>query len=983
MPREKILVVEDEGIIAEDIKGSLIRLGYTVPAIAASGEEAIRKSEEFNPDLVLMDIVLQGEIDGIEAAKQICTRFNIPVVYLTAYSDEEMLERAKITEPIGYILKPYNEKELNATIAMALYQYKTGRRRQELRYIQILESMPDAVVICGDNGNITIINAETERLSGYRKDELIGKPVETLIPERFRKAHVGHRARYYSDPKTRPMGILHDLYMLRKDGSELAVDISLSPFRTEEGLFVISDIRDITVHKKLEEERRCKERHLAVQYAVTRALDESANLLKAAPKIIQAVCENTGWDMGVIWTIDHQANLLRCMEIWRIPSVEFTEFEEVSRSFTFSSGIGMPGRVWASRKPEWIVDVPHDTNFPRAPYAARAGLHSAFGFPILLENKVLGVIEFFSREIRKPDNELLQVFVTIGSQIGQLIQRKQDEEVVKKSEGILRTMLQTSASVIICLSSDHKILEFNSEAERLYGRNKEDVLGKDYFELFLPKAVWDGVDADIKKVLTGEPTKGYENPIRTVDGSERILKWYVSRIPAGEEQFGVMAVGYDMTDIRQSEEQIHHLAYYDLLTDLPNRLLLRDNIDRAITAARRDNRPFALFIMNLSRFKEINNTLGHQNGDIILQGVARSMKDTLSEADTIARMGGDDFAVLMTNIDADNVPKMMSNIMSSLAKPFSLEGLSLNISASTGISIFPGHGEDADTLIRRAYIALDAAKTTESDFCIYTPEYDKFTPEHLALMGELRSAIELNQLFLLYQPKVDIRTGMAIGVEALVRWQHPQSGIIPPDKFISLAEKCGLIRQLTFWVLREAFRQLRGWHKAGLDVSIAVNLSVRSLNAKLILDQIKGLLSTWGISPGLLRLEITESIIMQSPEIAMEIITELTKMGVKFSIDDFGTGYSSLSYLQRLPVDELKIDKSFVMNMIKDANSNAIVGSIIELGHSLGLKVVAEGVENKEILDRLTLAGCDIAQGYFFSKPIPHAEITAWLNKQV
>lgn len=554
--------------------------------------------------------------------------------------------------------------------------------------------------------------------------------------------------------------------------------------------------------------------------------------------------------------------------------------------------------------------------------------------------------------------------------------RKKAEEALMASEKKYRNIAENALVGIYQTALDGRIVYANNALSRMFEfESPEEMMSDSVLARYKNPGDREALIGNLKK--TGKVTD-FELEVFTKDGKTKNV--IISAKLEGDVLSGMVI---DITERKQTEEQVRHLAYYDILTDLPNRLMLRDNIDRAISAARRENWSFALCIMNLSRFKDINNTLGHQNGDIVLQEVARRLQDTLGEADTVAHMGGDDFAILMTNIGADSVPKMISNITSTLAKPFSLDGLSLDISYSAGISIFPGHGEDADTMIRRAYIALDEAKTTESGFGIYTPEFDKFITEHLALMGELRPAIELNQLFLLYQPKVDIRTGRTLGVEALVRWQHPKHGVIPPDQFISLAEKTGLIRQLTFWVLRESMRQSRSWHQAGFDVSIAVNLSVRSLHAQLILDQIKGLLATWGIPTSLLRLEITESIIMQNPEIAMEIITELTKMGIKFSIDDFGTGYSSLSYLQRLPVDEIKIDKSFVMNMMKDENSNTIVDSIIELGHSLGLKVVAEGVESKEILDRLALAGCDIAQGYYISKPIPHAEITAWLNKQI
>ncbi len=427
----------------------------------------------------------------------------------------------------------------------------------------------------------------------------------------------------------------------------------------------------------------------------------------------------------------------------------------------------------------------------------------------------------------------------------------------------------------------------------------------------------------------------------------------------------------DITGRRQSDALIHHLAYNDLLTDLPNRLSLHDDIDRAITRARKDSRSFALIVINLDRFEEINNTLGHNNGDLILQGVAVRLKGIFLHPHTVARLGGDEFAVLIQGADTDSARIGAERIIGEIKRPFPVADLLVEVSSSIGIAFFPGHGEDVHTLIRRGEMAMYAAKRTESGVCVYSSEFDQYSPARLALMGELRHAIEQDQLFLLYQPKIDLKTGKTIGVEALVRWQHPKSGVIPPNDFIHLAERGGLIKELTLWVLKDVLSKSRGWLKSGIEVSVAINLSVKSLHNPHLLDQIKKLLMTWGITPGAVRFEITESIIMSDPRLAMEIITDLTSMGIRFSIDDFGTGYSSLGYLQRLPVDEIKIDKSFVMNMMKDDNNLKIVRSVIELGHSLGLKVVAEGVEDKETYDKLVLLDCDLAQGYYMSRPIP------------
>lgn len=457
-----------------------------------------------------------------------------------------------------------------------------------------------------------------------------------------------------------------------------------------------------------------------------------------------------------------------------------------------------------------------------------------------------------------------------------------------------------------------------------------------------------------------------------------VIKGNLKRlIPAIERELKEAKLREERT---KAEEMVNYLAYHDVLTGLPNRTMLRDNMLELIQTSRLKNSSFTLLIMNLDRFKEINATLGYQNGDILLQQIKERLQETMRGAYIIARLEGDKFALLISDTDAEGAVRAAGKIIKFFEKPFFLETLPLDISVSIGIALFPGHGEDSDALLRRGDIAMHTAKKIESGFCIYSSQYDQYSPARLSLMAELRHSIDEDHLFLMYQPKIDLRSGQTIGLEALVRWQHPTLGVILPDQFISLAEQTGLIKEITFWVLKEALRQSRGWHQAGIEISVAVNLSVRSLQAPQFHDQIIGFLSAWGVASGLLRFEITESIIMVDPELAMGIIAKLTDIGIRFSIDDFGTGYSSLSYLQSLPVDELKIDKSFVMKMMVNEGSAIIVRSIIELAHNLGFKVVAEGIEDEETLNRLALLGCDYGQGYFISRPMPHEETTTWLG---
>ncbi len=346
----------------------------------------------------------------------------------------------------------------------------------------------------------------------------------------------------------------------------------------------------------------------------------------------------------------------------------------------------------------------------------------------------------------------------------------------------------------------------------------------------------------------------------------------------------------------------------------------------------------------------------------------------------MARLGGDEFAVLLTAVsEGTYAMRQAHKIIAALQAPFIMEGLMLDIGASIGIVDCPEHGEDADLLIRRADVAMYVAKQRGGGCSVYTPEYDQHSPGRLALLGELRHSIEHDHLLLYYQPLICLTTRRVLGVEALVRWQHPSRGLLLPDQFIPQAEPNAIISSLTLWVLNTALRECSAWHKAGLPLSVSVNLSARNLHNTQLPNQVMQLLEETGAEPGWLELEITESAIMSDPARAKEILAHLSHMGVHLSIDDFGTGYSSLSYLKKLPVDEIKVDKSFVIDMVTDADSAAIVRSTIELAHNLNLQVVAEGVETQEILDRLIALGCDKAQGYFFSRPLPADEFQSWL----
>lgn len=433
---------------------------------------------------------------------------------------------------------------------------------------------------------------------------------------------------------------------------------------------------------------------------------------------------------------------------------------------------------------------------------------------------------------------------------------------------------------------------------------------------------------------------------------------------------------------RRVQEELAQEALHDGLTGLANRTLLNERLQQALLASRRSGTAVAVTFLDLDRFKEINDTLGHHVGDELLKQIGPRLSGELREVDTIARLGGDEFAVLLPDVaDSISAVAVARRLQSALERAFSVNDLAVVVEGSIGVAVFPEHGQDAETLMQRADFAMYRAKEMHLGVSVYDPELERDTPKRLSLLTDLRRALDEQELVLFFQPKADLVTGQVRGVEALVRWQHPQHGLVGPDEFIPAAEQTGMIKQLALYVLDGAMQQCREWHDAGLDLTIAVNLSARNLLDLELPDHVARLLDKWQLSPGSLVLEITETTVMVDPGRALRVLERLSQMGIALAIDDYGTGYSSLAYLRRLPVTQLKIDKSFVTTMTSEDDNAVIVRSTVDLARHLGLDVVAEGVEDRETLQRLTDLGCDAAQGYYLSHPVPGNQIPAALRR--
>ncbi|MGH9110152.1 MAG: putative bifunctional diguanylate cyclase/phosphodiesterase [Acidimicrobiales bacterium] len=551
--------------------------------------------------------------------------------------------------------------------------------------------------------------------------------------------------------------------------------------------------------------------------------------------------------------------------------------------------------------------------------------------------------------------------------------------------GQLRALVDASPIAILALDRLGLVREWNPAAERLFGWTAEQTLGQ-----ALPDAALAGVLEAARSA--DQPPPAPASPachlrFRRRDG--RMLDIEASVAPIRDVDgavCGAMGLVVDVTDRERLQRRLQYQAQHDSLTGLPNRQLIVQRLAEALEAGHRSGAKTGLLLLNLDKFKEVNDALGHVCGDQLLAQIGpRLVTSAVRGHDTVARLAGDEFAVLLPEPPGlAGAVVIADRILAALQTPFTVgvtatDHATVDIAASIGVTLAPDHGTEPVDLLRQADAAMHEAKESGDGVAVYQPGRGDGAPSRFELLGDLRRALTRRELVVHYQPKVDVATGALTGVEALVRWQHPRRGLLAPAEFVPLAETTDLIHPLTDRVLDLALAQARSWSDAGLTVPVAVNLSARCLHDTSLPARVTATLDRHGVPASRLFLEITESAIMRDPAGALAILCELAGSGIRLSLDDFGTGYSSMTYLRRLPVAELKVDRSFVLDLVGQRADTVLVRSTVDLGHNLGLSVVAEGVEDAATLDALGALGCDIAQGYYFARPMPADELDAWL----
>ncbi|MEX0957985.1 MAG: EAL domain-containing protein [Burkholderiales bacterium] len=559
------------------------------------------------------------------------------------------------------------------------------------------------------------------------------------------------------------------------------------------------------------------------------------------------------------------------------------------------------------------------------------------------------------------------------------------ERVLRRAENVdadggeerFRALVQNSFDIITIHDETGVTVYESPAASRILGYPPGSLITKTPFETVHPKDAPLAREA-FQALVRGEPVPTpLEMRFRHADGSWIWLEALGNNLLEHPGIRGVVLTCRDITERKRAEERAQFLANYDVLTGLPNRFLLQDRVTQACSQAHRNRLRVALMHIDLDRFKVVNETLGHFVGDALLKQAADRIKRCARDGDTVARVGGDEFSVVFLNATSlQSLSATAEKVLAELGKPFSRDGQDLFFSASIGISIFPDDSANVDDLIKHADAAMHSAKTLgRNNYQFFTDALNREVQERMLLESGLRQAIQRDELQLLYQPKIDLATREIIGSEALMRWQHPDMGMISPTRFIPVAEDSGMMGQMGEWVLRTACRQIREWRDAGLEIAVAVNVSPRQFKQQDLADLVFRVLRETGVPAALLEIELTESAVMEDAEASVIMLERLKDFGVRISIDDFGTGYSSLSYLKRLPLDVLKIDQSFVRDISTDPNDAAIVRAIITLTRSLGMKVIAEGVETEAQLTFLNAYGCQYAQGFLFGQPMPADEL--------
>ncbi len=934
----RVLLVDDSASSAQLLVEELRRGGFDPTTERATTREDLDRAMGTAAWDVVISDVSTGGLAALEALSLIKERdLDVPFLVVSENLDEETAVRAMKGGAQNCIphsslarLCPVLERELReARIRRERRQAQEAFSESELRFRALAESAPDAILTVDPAGSLLFANRAAEGLFGWPVAALLGRPVTTLLPAYeplpVRAGEDGAPARFRADG-------------LHAAGRTLALELSRAELPREGKPLTAIFLR-----------------HAGDPGEAAAELQESENRFRRAAMM----------SADLILEQEHGTDRLS----W---------FGDVDRVLGYAAG-EFPRTVEAWERTIHAED--------RARVLAAVARHFESGEPFFEDYRVQrrdgAVVHWHHTGTLLPGSEGRPVRF-LGA-VTDVSSRRQVEEALQLSERRYRALFERNLAGVYRSTIEGRFLDCNESFARIFGyASREEVLRRGALDFYVKP---EDREAPLAKLLERQSLTNHELCLKRKDGS---LVWVLQNENLVEGPDGRLSViegtTIDITERKRAEEQVKHLAFHDPLTNLPNRLLFNDRLTLAVAQAHRHNQRLAVLFLDLDRFKVINDSLGHSVGDELLRQIAERIQEYVREGDTVARLGGDEFTLLVPGITAEeDAAKIAHKICDAIHDPFWIDGRELFVTTSLGVSVYPADGHDAETLVRNADSAMYRAKEQGRDnYQLYTPAMNAKAVERLSLESRLRQAVANDELELHFQPFIDLRTAELLGAEALIRWRHPELGLIPPGEFIPIAELSGLIVPIGEWVLRTACAEARKWHAKGFGrLTVSVNLSSRQFQQTDLVSQVTHALEETGLEPDKLDLEITESNAMQNAEHSINTLWGLKKQGVRISMDDFGTGYSSLNYLKRFPIDRIKLDQSFVRDLPTDKDDAAIAMAVIAMGRSLELVVIAEGVETEEQLAFLKGHECDQLQGFLLSHPLPAEAFGRFLDNSL
>jgi len=850
-----------------------------------------------------------------------------------------------------------------------------------------LAAMPDLLFEVDLNGRYFDYHSPRTELLAAPPAVFIGKTLHEVMPPdvaeigmtALREAH----ANGFSQGKQIELRLPDGLHWFELSVARKTTDAGETP------RFIVLS-RDITAHKLAEATVQRMNKLYAALSQCNQAIVRCHNEAELFPIICRDAVNFGGMKMAWIGMLDETGQKVKPVASFGA-GIEYLEGLDITLDPALPSGRGPTGTAMRENQPFWGQDFQHDpATAAWHERGARFGWGASASLPLHRQGKVVGAFNLYAGMPYDFDeaarNLLAEMSMDISFALDRFalkIEHRHIHQQLQESEVRYRTAFYTSPdSININHLEDGLYLDVNAGFERISGWQRDEVIGKTSSEI----NIWHNA-ADRQRLVEALRRDGFcenlEAEFVLKDG--RIITGLMSaRVIEIDGVPCLLNITRDISEQKQTRAKITQLAYFDQLTGLPNRSLLNERFSYAFSLAQRSGAPLAVMFLDLDHFKNINDTLGHSIGDQFLIEVAQRLKAALREEDTVSRLGGDEFILVFPGTDADGAAIVASKLIETVSKPYMINEHELIGTPSIGIAIYPDDGNNLEVLLKNADAAMYRVKRdSRNDFRFFTAEMQAHSERNLQLVNALRHALARNELVLHYQPQVAMNDGRIIGAEALLRWQHPELGMISPAEFIPIAEDSGQIIAIGEWVLRTAVNQVKTWQRNGLPAMvIAVNLSAIQFRQPDLPELVSRILDEAQLAPEYLELELTEAVAMDDPQTAVSIMDKLFARGIRMSIDDFGTGYSSLSYLKRFKVYKLKIDQSFVRNISDNPEDKAIVTTIINLASSLGMHTVAEGVETAGQLAFLRLQGCDEVQGYYFSKPLPKADFESFVDKQ-